>query len=224
MKLLLIFISIVHTFFSFQSQDGKEILDKMIAKYNLVQDYEVDATIQIDVEYLKVPQSSVKIFFKQPDKFKFQSDNFAILPRESINFSPQLFLKENYTSFYIKDENYNGFPTNVIKIIPLNDKSEIVLTTLWIDKKNYFVRKVEIATKINGTNTIEMEYKNNPVYPLPTQIKFTFEILKSNLARNFQNQKEDVHKSGNGNNNDKINKGTVIINYKNYKVNTGSGN
>lgn len=221
MKLLLIIINIVYLFTSLQTQDGKAIIDKMISKYNLVKDYEVNADIQIDVEYLKVPKSSVKIFFKQPDKFKFQSDNFALLPRESINFSPQLFLKENYTSFYIKDENYNGFSTYVIKIIPLNDKSEIVLTTLWIDKKNYFVRKVEIATKINGTNTIEMEYKNNPVYPLPTQIKFTFEILKSNIPGNFQNQNENENKSAIGNNNNKTSKGTVIINYKNYKVNIG---
>ncbi len=192
----------------------------MMTKYNSVKDYEVDANINIDVEYLKVPQSSVKIFFKQPDKFKFQSDNFALLPKESMNFSPQLLLRENYTSFYIKDEIYNGFSTYVIKVIPLSDKSEVVLTTLWIDKKNYFIRKVETTTKINGTNTIEMEYKNNSIYPLPNQMKFTFDILKSNMPRNFQNQTQNKI---NENNKKETSKGIVIINYKNYRVNTGSG-
>ena len=201
-----------------QSKDPDLILKRVVESFNKVKDYEVEVQVKVDVDFIKVPETKAKIYFKQPDKINFESDGFAMLPKEGINFSPMSFLKKDYTALYQKEDYIDGHPLSVIKIIPSAEQGDIVLTTLWIDQSHNIINKVESTTKTNGTFTIDLKYdENRKDFNLPSCMVFGFNIDKMNLPKAFIGQAEtESHK-----NIGKTTSGKVYITYSNYKVNIG---
>src|ERR1035437_8186205 len=172
-----------------QSKDPDLILKRVKESFNKIKDYEVDVQVKVDVDFIKVPETKAKIYFKQPDKINIESDGFAMLPKEGINFSPMSFLKKDYTALYQKEDNIDGYPVSVIKVIPVSDQSDIVLTTLWVDQSKNIIRKVESTTKTNGTFTIDLKYdEENKDYYLPNSMVFGFNIDKMNLPNTLSRE------------------------------------
>ncbi len=91
-KIIVIFLAINFLIIP-QKKDPDQILQKVVANFEKIKDYEVDVNIKVDVEFLKVPESNAKIFFKQPDKIALKSEGFAMLPKNGFNFSPASLLK-----------------------------------------------------------------------------------------------------------------------------------
>ncbi|MCX7735103.1 MAG: hypothetical protein N2319_00180 [Candidatus Kapabacteria bacterium] len=201
------------------SQDSNEIIKKVREKQKSLNDYKADIKIKVNIDFLKVPDVDAKIFYKKPDKFKIQSDGFLMLPKEGFNFSPESFFKENITSVFVKKEVLNTYQTNVIKIIPNDDKSDLVLSTIWIDEKENVIRKVESTFKQGGTVVLNFDYEDKLLkYGLPSKLKFTFDLKNMRMPKNFSGfdtpgkKKSDKPPSTTG---------EVIITYSNYSINKG---
>ncbi|MDR3609580.1 MAG: hypothetical protein P4L27_03350 [Ignavibacteriaceae bacterium] len=218
MKSLFILILLVCGLNYSQSKDPDLILKKVKDSFSKIKDYEVDVQVKVDVDFIKVPDTKAKIYFKQPDKINFESDGFAMLPKEGINFSPLSFLKTEYTALFQKEDVIDGFPVSIIKVIPSSDQSDIVLTTLWIDQSYNIIRKVESTTKTNGTFTIDLKYDiKKKDYYLPYSMVFGFNVDKMNLPKTFSGEAETESRRNIG----KSTTGKVYITYSNYKVNQG---
>lgn len=218
MKFILIIILIFNGSVFSQSKDPDIILKKLKEEFSKVKDYQVDVNIKVDVNFIKVPETKAKIYFKQPDKIHFDSEGFAMLPKEGMNFSPLSFLKNNYTALYEKEGNIAGHTVSIIKVIPSSEKGDVVLTTLWVDQRENIIRKVESTTKSNGTFTIDLNYEEgNRNYYLPQSMTFGFNIDKMNLPEGFNGQTENESKKNIG----KSTTGRVYITYSNYIVNKG---
>jgi hypothetical protein len=217
-KLLVSIILLLYAFIFPQSKDPDLILKRVVESFNKVKDYEVEVQVKVDVDFIKVPDTKAKIYFKQPDKINIESDGFAMLPKEGINFSPMSFLKKNYTALYQREDYLDGHPVSVIKVIPSSEQSDIVLTTLWVDQSHNIIKKVESTTKTNGTFTIDLKYdEDKKDFNLPSSMIFGFNIGKMNLSKAFTGQAEtESHK-----NIGKTTSGKVYITYSNYKVNIG---
>lgn len=209
------------TTFSAQPNDPDVILKRVLESFNKIEDYEVNVKIKVDVDFLKVPDTEAKIYFKQPDKVQFESETFAMLPREGFDFSPSSLLKKKYTSFFVKLDTVDNFKTSVIKVIPLGETDDVILSTLWVDQSKNVIRKVESTTKTKGTFAIELKYDHVGVnYPLPSMMIFSFNIDKTNLPMGFDGE------FGSGNKPKKkdikpTTTGKVYVTYSNYKINTG---
>jgi len=204
-----------------QSKDPDEILDNVIKAFEKIEDYVVDVNIKVDVAFLKVPEANAKIYFKHPDKVHMESEGFALLPKQGMNFSPTGFLKTDYTAFYNKESELNGIEVSVIKIIPLDERSDVILSTFWIDQSKNRIMKVESSRKPSGTFSIDFTFPvNKPDFLLPASMVFTFAIGDmhfptgitgdSNSESNNENEKKDKDKTG-----------KVYINYSNYQINQG---
>lgn len=220
MKFLLLFLFYnIVSYSAIALEDPYQILNRVVEKFNTVKDYEVDIKIKVDVDFLKVPETNAKIYFKQPDKTKFHSDGFALFPREGLNFTPVSLLKTEYTAIYEKSIEENGSIVDVIKVIPSGLESPVILSTLWIDRKNDVIKKVETTTKQNGTFVMEFTYGNNAKEVLPSSMIFTFDITKVPIPRGisgeFDAERKEKEKSL------RATKGTVHITYSNYKINKG---
>ncbi|WP_337865452.1 hypothetical protein [Ignavibacterium sp.] len=219
MRFLVLFFFIFISEIFAQQKIADELINSVIINFSRVKDYEVDIDIKVDVEFLKVPESKAKIYFKQPDKIRLKSDGFALLPKEGLDFSPAALTKKDYTAIYEQDVILNGIKTSVVKVIPVGEKSNIILSTLWIDPINKVIRKVESTTKTNGTFTIELFYDESMKYPLPNKLVFSFNIDKLNLPKAFSNDGNPPKKRKRVP--DAPTKGNVIVKYSNYKVNIG---
>lgn len=219
MKLILIFIytalAVTNSFA--QKKDPDEILQRVVSEFNKVEDYTVDVEISVDISFLKMPDRKAKIYFKQPDKVHIESDAFTILPKQAIRFSPQLILGDSYTALYEREEKINGVNATVIKVIPLNQDTDVILTTLWVDTKRNVIVKIESSVKPTGTFEIEMNYlKTSQGYLLPDSIKISFETGNIFIPPNLTDESNKEEQSGNSGSSKK---GKVYLHYSNYKIN-----
>ncbi|KAF0151600.1 MAG: hypothetical protein FD143_1733 [Ignavibacteria bacterium] len=199
-----------------QTKDPNKLLDALKTKFEKVKDYQADVDVKLDMEFIKAPPTKAKVYFKQPDKFKLDSDGFAMLPKQSTNFSPMQLLKGDYTAVYVRSEKAEGKSLDVVKLVPNNDTSSFIISTLWIDTDNSVISKVETATKRSGTVKTEFSYTQDSM-PLPTVLKLTFNLGEANLPVNPMSSKKDNEQTRRPT---RI-KGTVVMTYTNYIINKG---
>ncbi|HEX2867094.1 MAG TPA: hypothetical protein VHO03_08625 [Ignavibacteriales bacterium] len=210
--LLIIFSAALYA----QNQDAARLLEKVKQKFSKVNDYEVKAHIKVDVSFIKVPEMDAKIYFKKPDKMKLDAEGFAMLPKQAFNFSPDRLFKGDYSAIYVKQDNLGGSPVDVVKVIPNDPNSEIVLSTLWIDRSKDVIRKVESTPRRGGSFEITFNYNNNFNYPLPSQVLFSFDTPNAPRGMNGPgSQQQQKTKT------DKPRRGSVMVTYSDYKVNKG---
>lgn len=195
-----------------------QLIDKIREKYLSIKDYQADINININVEFINIPDKKAHVYFKQPDKIKYESENFILLPKKNMDFSLKDILNTQFTSVYVGKENTDSVESEVVKIIPLDPASEIVLATLWIDANNARVIKIEANTRKNGSYIMNMIY-NKISDILPQQVKVTFELTKMEIPFSFLLDSKPMffnHDEGK-----QQTLGTVIISYSNYKINSG---
>jgi outer membrane lipoprotein-sorting protein len=214
-SLLVILSSLAYS----QESDIRTLLDEVKSKFTEVDDYVVDAEITVDVNFLNVPKSIAKIYFKQPDKVKLDSEGFAMLPKQGMNFSPAKLLNIDYTAIYVKNEIVDNYQTEVVKIIPNDSNSDLILSTLWIDPDYKIIRKIESTTKNTGTNNIHLYYDEHLAIGLPNKVEFEFSIrnfqLPSSITMDFDSRPELPT------DNQAEITGRVEVKYSNYKINEG---
>lgn len=220
LKFIFLFLMIIFSIgeFSPQSKDPDEILEGVKAAFKKIVDYEVDIRVKIDVDFLKVPDSEAKLYFKQPNKIHVESKKFALLPRQGLDFSPLGLLSAKYTALYEQEDTIRNIPTSVVKIIPLGNDGDIILSTFWVDQSRNLIIRVESTKKPTGTFTIDFTYeKYDDYYELPSKMEFTFTVDRMMFPRGMDGQSDDEDS------NDKSDSktGKVYITYANYKVNQG---
>lgn len=218
MKKIFLFLLIFGSVFA-QEKDPEKILDRVKQRFDKIKDYTVDATITVNIDIIKVPKSTAKIYFKQPDKIHLESEGFAMLPKAGLNFSPTKMLSAKHDAIHIRTEKINDRDIDVVKVIPSDDTSEVIISTVWIDREEHVIAKMESTTKHAGTFQMEMKYDGTYKIGLPSEVKFSFNQSDMQMPKqmmNDSNDPDDKPKKGSGGL-----KGNVVVKYYNYKVNTG---
>ena len=204
-----------------QKRDPEEILAKVKTEFEKVEDYKVDVQTKVDVSFLKMPDRKATIYYKKPDKFHIDSENFAMLPKSGLNFSPLGFLNYKYTAFYEREDTVKGIPASVIKVIPLESSAEVILSTLWIDTERNIIVKVESSRKPQGNFIVNLQYlKTSEGFWLPSSILFEFSIDGSGFPKRFGDDEESKAKEKKDDSKE-VETGKVYLTYTNYKVNVG---
>jgi len=165
------------TGFVSQAQDANELIKKVKEKLALVNDYQADGVMKTDVSFMKVPESKVTIYYKKPDKFKIKKqDGISIVPKGgmSINVNSLFAGNGQFTSVSAGKTTFQGKELSVIKLLPLDEKSDVVVSTLYVDEKSALVRKAITTTKESGTYEIEMSYGKFTSWGLPDKVVFLF--------------------------------------------------
>ncbi len=167
-----------------QEINPDSLLIKVKQKLELIKDYKADIDIHLDVDFIKIPDKHAKMYFKHPDKVRFTSDEFIMLPRRGIGISTRKLLVDDYLALYSGQEEINSKTHAVIKVIPKGDKSDIVLSTLWINTDNVLISKMENTTRNSGSYLIHLVY-GNPEIELPTEIKIRFMVKNLEIPLKF---------------------------------------
>lgn len=214
-KTLIIFTCLLGVFNVYAQADANAILKGVRDNFLKVKDYTADAEIKIDVDFVKIPVKHAKVFYKQPDKFRFKAEGFAMLPKRGANLFALGLTNENVTAVYVKEEPINNILTDVIKVIPLDANSEIVLSTLWVGR-DFKVHKIESTTKTQGTFVASFQFTSFP-FNLPAQADILFDIQKTEIPVGLTLDMESLNKKKESKNTT----GKVTVRYSNYQVNTG---
>ncbi len=212
---------ILTAFFS-HAQEADAVIKKVKDKLATVRDYQADGIMKTDVPFIKIPESKVVIYYKHPDKFRVKKqEGIAIVPKggSNVNLS-SLFVNDNYTAVPAGKNTVAGTPVSVIKLLPLDEKSDVVVATLYIDEVQSLIRKAVITSRNGGTYEMEMTYGKYSNWGLPDKVVFSFNTkdykLPKGLAFDYDTGEKPPATST-----DKEQKGKLEISYSNYAVNKG---
>lgn len=220
-SLIILFLSLGIPFIAStkaQEVNPDTLLAEVRQKLEAIKDYKADIEIRLDVDFIKMPDKKAKMYFKHPDKIKFTSDEFIMLPKSGVGISLRKVLKEDYLSIYGGLEKINGIDHHIVKIIPESKRSDVVLSTLWIDVRTNLVSQIDNTTRNSGSYMVSLEYAN-PEIELPTTITISFEVenLKIPLkfiGKNAEVDKDEFKKEG-------VKEGKVYIMLNYFEINEG---
>ena len=203
------------------AQDVNAVLEKVRSKLSLVKDYQASGIMKLNVSFLKVPDSKVSVLYKKPDKFRIkQEKGISLVPKGGISINLNSMLSNGkYTAVDAGTSIIAREQVKVIKLLPLDEESDVVLSTLYIDPKSYLVKKAVSTTKENGSYTVEFTYKKYRDWALPDELLFTFNTKDYKLPKGMtfdydEDNKIDTTKV-------KDTKGEVRISFQNYVINKG---
>ncbi len=199
------------------------LIAKVKAKLDLVTDYEAVGHMKTDVSFIKAPIGKVKVYFKKPNKFRLKKEGgISLLPKGGVSVNMSSIIATNeFVALAAGESVIGGTNTRIVKLLPTNENSEIVLTTLYIDEANLLVRRAITTTKENGTYEMEMNYGNFSKYGLPDKVIFSFNTKNYKLPKGITLEFDDSEKSLSDAQKLKNKKGRVEITYSNYIVNKG---
>lgn len=223
MQKCFLFLLVFQLSFLANAQDINALVKRVKTKLDLVNDYEADGNMKTDVIFIKAPIGKVKVYFKKPNHFRLKKNGgISLLPKGgvSVNMS-SLIATNDFVAIAAGESIVNGTTTKVVKLLPSNDNSDIVLTTLYIDEPNLLVKKAITTTKENGTYEMEMRYGAFAQYGLPEKVIFSFNTKDYKLPKGVTLEFDDNEKPISDAQKMKNRKGRVEITYSNYIINKG---
>lgn len=202
--------------------DATALLQKVKTRLAVVTDYQAEGLMKTDVSFMRVPESKVTIYYKKPDKFKIKKqDGISIVPKGGVNINlGSLFAGDNYTAVPAGKGNVDNTAVTLVKLLPLDEKSDVVVSTLYVDEKESLIRRAIITTRENGTYEMEMSYGKFASRGLPDKVVFTFSTkdykLPKGLAFDYDTGNKPAKPATDNNG-----KGKIEISYSNYIINKG---
>jgi hypothetical protein len=224
MKTIITAAILFFTTAAFAQTDINTLLNKAKAKIESVNDYEADGVMKTNVAFLKVPIARVKVYFKKPNRLKVKSEKgISFIPKGAVSLNLNNLTGSNkFTVIDAGTENVKGQMLRVAKLLPTDDNSDVVLSTVYIEEATMLIKKAKTTTRDNGTYELEMTYSTYAAYGLPDKIIFSFNAKDYKLPKGVTFDFDDgtapppVPKDPL-----KGKKGRAEITFKNYVINKG---
>ncbi len=214
LKIFLITLIFALTGSSLYAQDAETLLKAVGQNMDKILRFEADALVKVDVDFINIKDRKMKVKFESPDKFTFDAEGLALLPKKGLQMDYMQLLKAKYTAIEVGEELVAKKKTRIIKVIPEAEDSDVILAQLWIDPELARIMRMKTYTRKSGSYVIDFEY-NNIFRPLPDVLTVSFEINNMTFPTKAMNEimTKGIQKP------DSIpKKATVIVEYSNYKI------
>lgn len=215
-------LTIFFTGIEISAQDINVLVANAKTKIEKVNDYEASGRMKTNVAFLKVPVANIKVYFKKPNKIKIKSEKgVSFIPKGAVSINMSNILGEkNYTVIDAGTEKIGNTAVRVAKLLPTDDNSDVVLSTVYIDPITNLIRKAKTTTKENGTFELEMTYGKFSEFGLPDRIVFSFNTKDYKLPKGVTFDFDDGTEAKKSQD-IKNKKGKAEIDFNNYIINKG---
>lgn len=212
----------IFSVFSSAGQAAEDIISKVKAKLEKVNDYEAKGKMKTNVVFIKAPIANVKVYYKKPNKLRINNESgISFIPKGSVNI--------NLNNIFINTEGFDiidvgkeaGTNLRIIKLLPKDENAEVVLSTVYVDEVQYVIKKAKTTTKENGTYELEMTYGKYAEYGLADKVSFSFNTKDYKLPKGITFDYDDGSKKEEPADKLKNKKGKVEITYSAYTINKG---
>lgn len=222
MKKYLLLLVFVNLGLLLYGQTAEEVIGKVKAKLEKVNDYEAKGKMKTNVVFIKAPIATVIVYYKKPNKLRINNESgISFIPKGSVNINlNNIFI--NTAGFDMIDmgkEEKTAF--RIIKLLPKDENSDVVLSTVYIDEAKSLIRKAKTTTKENGTYELEMTYGKYAAWGLADKVSFKFNTKDYKLPKGITFDYDDGSKKETNPDKLKNKKGEVEITYSNYIINKG---
>ncbi len=196
---------------SAQHITAQKILDNVKTHFDDVNDYSVTLDIKPNIERFNAKEMHLKLFYKQPNKVHIESKGFVMLPKQLFEVTPSQLISK-FDPVLIDTKKENGKTIYVLRLISKPEKNRPTIENyITIDGNRWVIVKMQ-ATPAEG-RSIDVNFDYTTIdgkYILPSSMmaSFNFGGDDDSLARmkGFRGVPT---------------KGTVEIQYSDYKVNQG---
>ncbi len=205
-----------------QAQTAEEVIARVKAKLEKVNDYEAKGKMKTNVIFIKAPIANVKVYYKKPNKIRINNESgISFIPKGSVNINlNNIFINtEGFDLIDMGKEEKTSF--RIIKLLPKDENSDVVLSTVYIDEKQSLIRKAKTTTKENGTYELEMTYGKYAAWGLADKVSFHFNTKDYKLPKGITFDYDDGTKKEPNPDKMKNKKGEVLITYSSYIINKG---
>jgi len=214
--------------------DFNYYIEKTNNQFNLINDYQVDMAIELDIPAFRMPKKKYKVYYKRPNKIKVKSKGFGILPKTGLFTSPN----DNFDNLknmklvnYYDQDNINDILivgdliVDSLKLEMPNEYSRITfnpIVEVKIDTSKWVIKNV--TTKLDTLKLFQINnyYQDYNEYYMPYKSVVKYYIKDKKLFNWLNKDAGSVMGKENlPNSNNSIVEGTIIVNYKKYKINKG---
>ena len=219
----LVLIAMVSTFVVKAQENVNALIQKVNAKIEKVNDYTAEGKMKTKVVFLKVPISAVKIYFKKPNRLKIKNEKgISFVPKGAVSINISNIVNgEKYTALDAGMDKIGNTAVRVVKLLPVDDNADIVLSTIYIDETNLLIKKAKTTTRENGSYELEMTYGKYSAYGLPDKIIFTFNTKEYKLPKGITFDFDDGEAAKSNIPRGQKNKGQAEITFDSYIINKG---
>lgn len=209
-----------------KGQEVNLFIQKVKSKIEKINDYEASGKLKTNVAFLKVPISNVIVYFKKPNLLKIKSaKGISFVPKGAVSINlNNLLSSSKYTVLDAGTAMIDNNTVRIIKLLPEEEYSEIVLSTLYIDEINLVILKSKTTTRDNGSYELEMKYGRYVDFALPDKIIFSFNTKEYKLPKGVTFDFDDGSETKKTSDKVKNRKGRVEININRYIINKGVEN
>lgn len=203
------------------AQSAEQLIEQARLKIDQVNQYEAKGKMKTNVTFLKVPVANVTIYFSKPNQLRIKSEKgVSFVPKGavSINLGEVLSAKD-FTILDAGDDRVGPIPVKVVKLLPNDDNSDLVLSTLYIDPVKALVMRARTTTRENGTYELDMTYGKYSEYGLPDKIFFSFNTKDYKLPKGVTFDFDDGSAAKQPVEKGKPKKGRAEIYISSYKIN-----
>jgi outer membrane lipoprotein-sorting protein len=204
------------------SQDVNGLIQKLREKLEKVNDYEASGEMKTNVSFMKVPVAQVKVYFKKPNKLRIINEKgISLVPKGTVSISLGNLLEGKYQALDAGNEIINKVTVRVVKLLPVDENADVVLSKLYIDEKQLLILRAKTTTREIGTNELEMHYGKYAGFALPDKVVFTFNTQEYKLPKgvtfDYDDGSQKKKQAAAGENQ----RGKIEINYSSYIINKG---
>ena len=203
----------------FQTPTGEEILRRCEKNLTEVEDYIVDLEATVNMERLRMPDMKATMYFKKPDKVRFKSEGFMMLPREGFGV-PVATLRTHYDATVSGVEEMDEKACYRLQLTAKNPAREIQSIAIWVNRENFTIVRTSTLPYRGRSVTIRFEYgRQGDNYWLPAKLVADFSSTQPDTSEvtdspiPMKPQLQEFRRPPRN--------GSIEIRYLNYRVNTG---
>ena len=234
-KILQIFFIISSFALCEENKNATEIINKTEQRFRMINDYQVNMVISINIPAFRMPKKKYTVFFKQPNQVQIKSKGFGLLPRTGM-FTPP---SENFNNLTDVTINHNagslGYGSVMLRgnlivdslaIKMPNDYAKLTFkptVDVVIDTSQWVITRV--ITKIDTIKIMEINNIYDFVdgsYFLPIRSTVEYFVKDARISKWL---KKDIGTIiGNQQSIDPVSdmvRGEISVTYDKYKVNRG---
>jgi outer membrane lipoprotein-sorting protein len=204
------------------AQDAAALVQKVKVKLEKVNDYEASGEMKTNVSFMKVPAAQVKVYFKKPNQLKIKNEKgISLVPKGTVSISLNNLLEGKYQALDAGTDNINGVSVKIVKLLPLDDNQDVVLSKLYIDEARLLILRAKTTTRESGTNELEMMYGKYASYALPDKVIFSFNTQEYKLPKGVTFDYDDGNQKQKAATTTQNQRGKIEITYSSYIINKG---
>ncbi len=194
---------------------GDTVLQRVDRQLSHVQDMSVTLDIIAEMERMDVPPMHVTMYFKRPDHVHFESEGFAMLPREGLFLGTER-LRARYRVAGTSRLTEGERPLLRVDLVGKNPKTLPPGMAVFVDPSRWTVERIR-AEFVDG-RAIGTSFENREIEGVWLPVKTTMTIVAppsdTTEGGGVDQQQLPVRRQP-------LRTGTITIQYSGYRLNTG---